>query len=262
MNTVLIKSYLHIAHLRGDYMQIINDNDIRLKFLLGLPVHIDGIGNFYSPSLSKVVDSTEGLYNTTLSSFLFDKKNLEDQNSLNEFSNFQILMSVINQDDSFRELFFYGLSLHLDTTPYLFENGYVYFDEYSEDSILTEEKFEYIKRLVKIANNIPEKKEEDEYKAGNEKARKLLEKIKKQRQETPIVKKQKINLHSIISSVGWKAQSFDFVSKLNVYQLYDGFYRLGNIDNYENIMTGIYTGNIDGSKIKLADINWANVIDL
>jgi hypothetical protein len=111
-------------------MQIINDNDIRLKFLLGLPVRIDGIGNFYSPSLSKVVDLTEGLYNTTLSSFLFDKKNLEDQESLNEFSNFQILMSVINQEDSFRELFFYGLSLHLDTTPYLFENGYVYFDEY------------------------------------------------------------------------------------------------------------------------------------
>jgi hypothetical protein len=27
-------------------------------------------------------------------------------------------------------------------------------------------------------------------------------------------------------------------------------------------MTGIYTGNIDGSKIKLADINWANIIEI
>jgi hypothetical protein len=140
--------------------------------------------------------------------------------------------------------------------------GIVYFGEFSEDSILTEEKFEYIKRLVRIANNVPEKTEEEEYKAGNERARKFLEKIKKQKEEINKLKKQKINLHSIISAVGWKAQSFDFISKLNIYQLYDGFYRLGYIDNYNYTMTGIYTGNIDGSKIKLPDINWANIIEI
>jgi hypothetical protein len=243
-------------------MQIINDNDIRLKFLLGLPVHIDGIGNFHSPSLNEVVDLTEGLYNMAISAILFDKKNLTEQEGLDEFSNFQILLSVINQDDAFREFFFYGLSLHLDTIPCLHESGLVYFDELTEESVLTEEKFDYIKRLVKIANNIPEKVEEEEYKVGNERAKKFLEKLKKQREEITKVKKQKINLHSIISAVGWKAQSFDFLSNLNIYQLYDGYYRLGYIDAYENTMTGIYTGNIDGSKIKLADINWANIIEL
>jgi hypothetical protein len=261
MNTEVIKSYLNIALSRGDCMQIINDNDIRLKFLLGLPVHIDGIGAFHSPSLSEVVDLTEGLYNMSLSAIMFDKKQLTEQDGLEEYSNFQILLSIIDQDSLFREYFFYGLNLHLSATPHILENGLIYFDELSEDSILTEEKFEYIKKLVKIANNVQEQKsQEEKYDFADERAKKLYEKIKKNRENVKIP--QKVNLHSIISAVGWKAQSFDFLNNLNIYQLYDGYYRLGYIDAYENTMTGIYTGNIDGSKIKLADINWANIIEL
>jgi hypothetical protein len=132
---------------------IINENDIRLKFLLGLPIYIEGIGNFHSPYLNEVVDLTEGMYNMAVSSLLFDKKNLSEQEGLDSYSNFQILLSVINQDDSFREFFFYGLNLHLDAIPTLHPDGVIYFGELDVESILTEEKFEYIKRLVKIANN-------------------------------------------------------------------------------------------------------------
>jgi hypothetical protein len=226
---------------------------------LGLPVNIDGIGNLKAPILTDIVDLTEGIYNMAISSVLFDKKSLE-QDGLEEYTNFQILLSIIHQDNSFRELFFYALKLHFDTTPLFHPEGFVYLGELSEESILTEDKFEYIKKLVKIANHIPEKSEEEEYKAGNDRAKKFLERLKKQRAEVEKVKKQKINLHSIISAVGWKSQSFDFISKLNIYQLYEGYNRLRFIDNYNHTMTGIYTGNIDGSKIKLPDIDWANII--
>jgi hypothetical protein len=154
-------------------------------------------------------------------------------------------------------MFFYGLNLHLDTFPILDSSGLIYFGEPSVESILTEEKFEYIKKLVRIANNLSEP---EEYVAGNEKARKLIEKIKRNREKSKQPVKQNINLHSTISAVGWKAQSFKFISELTIYQLYEGFNRLGYIDNYNFTMTGIYTGNIDGSKIKLPEINWANII--
>jgi hypothetical protein len=241
-------------------MGVLNDNAIHLKFLLGLPVYIEGIGNFYAPSLTEIVDLTEENYNMAVSSLLFDKSQLENNEELNEYSNFQVLLSILQADESFQGFFFYGLNLHLDNPPILHPEGIIYFGELSKESILTEDKFDYIKRLVRIANNIPEKKAEEEYKAGNERAKKFIEKMKKQREEISKVKKQKINLHSMISAVGWKAESFDFISKLNIYQLYDGFYRLEVIDNYNYTMTGIYTGNIDGSKIKLADVNWANII--
>jgi hypothetical protein len=240
-------------------MNILNDDDIKLKFLLELPVHIDGIGNLKAPYLTDIVDLTEGIYSMAISSVLFDKKNVE-QEGLDEYTNFQILLSIINQDAAYRELFFYALKLHFHTVPRLHPEGFIYFGELNEDSFLTEEKFDYIKKLVMIANHIPEKSEEDEYTLGNDRARKFMEKLKKQRAEVEKVKKQKINLHSIISAVGWKSQSFDFISKLNIYQLYEGYNRLRFIDNYEYTMQGIYGGNIDGSKIKLADIDWANII--
>jgi hypothetical protein len=239
-------------------MKILNDNDIHLKFLMGLPVPIEGIGNFHAPYLTEIVDLTEEFYNMSLSAFYFDKSQLGLNQDFDDYSNFEVLLSVVLGDVSFRELFFYGLSLHLDISPSIHPEGIIYFGELSEESMMTEEKFDYIKKLIKIANNLSDPKEE--YTAGNERARKFMEQLKKQRAETEKLKKPKINLHSIISAVGWKSKSFKFISELNIYQLYDGYYRLGYIDNYDNTMTGIYTGNIDGSKIKLPDINWANII--
>jgi hypothetical protein len=240
-------------------MKILTDDAIHLKLLLNIPIHVEGIGNFHAPNLPEIVDLTEEIYNMSLSTIFFDKNRLEETKGLEEYTNFEVLLSIINQDDSFRELFFYGLNLHLDVPVLLHSSGLIYFDEFSEESILTEDKFDYIKNLVKIANNVSDPKEE-EYKPGNERARKFLEKIKQQRAEIEKVKKPKMNLHSIISAVGWKAQSFKFINDLTIYQLYEGFRRLEYMDNYKFTMTGIYTGNIDGTKIKLPDINWANII--
>ncbi|MBL4950986.1 hypothetical protein JK635_01870 [Neobacillus sp. YIM B02564] len=237
-------------------MEIIKDDDIHLKFLLGLPVHIEGIGNFYAPSLTDIVDMTEEIYNMSISSLFFDKNQLENsQIELNKYSNFYILVSKLIADPMYRMLFFNGLSLHLDTKPQFHSEGIVYFGKLSEDSVLTEEKFEYIKKLVRIANNLAEP---EKYDAANEKAKKLIEKIKKNRKNVKVP--QKMNLHSIISSIGWRSQNFRFIRDLNIYQLYDGVGRLNAIDNYNYTMFGIYNGKIDGSKIKLPDINWANII--
>ncbi|MEH7116038.1 hypothetical protein V7128_01265 [Neobacillus vireti] len=240
-------------------MKILSDDAIHSKFLLNLPVHIEGIGNFYAPMLTDIVDLTEEYYNMALSTVFFDKSKVEED--LGEHSNFEVLLYIVNQDDYFRELFFYGITLHIDNSPLIHPTGAIFFGEFSQDSILTEEKLEYIKKLVRIANNIPEPKPEEEYKAGNEMARKLIEEIKKKRErKNKVAKQSPINLHSMMSAVGWKAQSFEFISKLTIYQLYDGFHRLRVIDNYDHNIRGIYSGTVDASKIKLSEIDWANII--
>lgn len=238
---------------------MLTTDDIRLKFLLNLPTTIEGIGDFRSPSLKDVIDLTEHQYITSLSTLLFSKdKVATEQEQLDNFTDLQILTSVLINDISFREMFFCGLWLHLGKIPEIHESGLIFFDELSPESILTEEKFNYIKKLARIANNLDQA---EEYDAANDAARKLIEKIKRNRAEAPKVKpKQPINLHSIISAVGWKAQSFDLISKLNIYQIYDGYHRLGYIDNYHYTMTGIYTGTVDANKVKLPDLNWANIM--
>lgn len=244
-------------------MKLLNINDIHLKFLLDLKVPISGIGEFRAPLLKDIVDVTEQQYNSALSSLLFERKYLNaDPEAIKEFTDTQLLAGIIYQDTSYRELFFCACQMHLGKTPSISDDGDIYFDELTNENILTDEKFNYVKHLVKIANNIQEKQEEeDEIIPGNEQARKFMEELKKSQELlNKAKKKDPINLHSLISAVGWKTKSFDFINQLNIYQLYDGYYRLGTIDNYHYTMTGISSGTIDGSKVKMPELNWANII--
>ncbi|AZV43725.1 hypothetical protein BAOM_3116 [Peribacillus asahii] len=244
-------------------MKILNENDIHLKFLLGLSIPVDGIGELKSPLLKDIVDLTEESYNMALSSIFFDRKNLDvDPEQVKDLSDFEILSSIIYHDGSFRDVFFDALELHFGKTPRLHEQGFVYFDEASEETVLTDERFGYMKKLIRIANNLAEEeKEEDEIIAGNERARQFMEEQKKRKALLAKLKKPKINLHSIISAVGWKSKSFDFINQLNIYQLYNGYSRFQLFDNYHYTMNGIYAGTIDTSKLKLEDINWANIFN-
>lgn len=243
-------------------MEILNQEDIHLKFLLGLPINVDGIGDFYSPSLTKIVEVTENKYNMALSSVMFDKSRLDvSPEDIGHLSDFQVLSSILYHDASYREVFFCALKLHFNIDPQMHEEGFIYFGEITEHSILTEDKFNYIKMLIKIANNLQDEKEEDKSVAGNEMARKFIEEQKRKRALLEKAKKPKMNLHSIISAVGWKSQAFDFINQLNIYQLYNGYSRFQLIDNYHHTMDGIYGGTIDGTKIKIEDINWANILN-
>lgn len=250
-------------------MNILKDEEIHLKFLLGQSIYVDGIGELHSPLLKEIVSLTESVYNQSFSALLLSKDSLGMPEETKDRTDFQIISYIIQHDASIRDVFFCGLNLHFNKEPkvYFFvdeeteiEHMLVYFDELSAESILTEEKYEYIKRLVRIANNVTED-EKESYDAGNEQARKFIEKLKKKKAKMAEHKKPKINLHSIISAVAWKVQGFDFINQLNIYQLYDGYYRFNLLDDYKFTMGGIYAGTVDASKIKLEDINWANVVN-
>lgn len=241
-------------------MEILNDNELHLKFLLRQSVYVDGLGYFHSPTLEEIINMTESKYNESISALLFDKSNLEINNEeIDNYTNFQVLSSLVYNDDHFRKAYFNCLKLHFNKEPKIQEDGYVYFDELSEDTVITEEKFDYIKRLVRIANHIAEPEKEEDT-AGNAKAREFMKKLKKKNAELAKHIKPKANLHSIISAVGWKTQDFVSINNLNIYQLYDGYSRYHFLDNYHYTMSGIYAGTVDGSKIKTEDIDWANIL--
>jgi hypothetical protein len=152
-----------------------------------------------------------------------------------------------------------SFELFLKSKPILLVDGMICFDEISVNKMLTDDKWKLIQKFVKLAHFV---QEEEPYVAGNEKAKKLIEKIRKNKKENAPKQEEKANLHSILSGVAWRTDGIDSLLNKTIYQLYDGYYRLGFIDNYHQVCTGIYTGNVDGSKIKLPDINWANVIKI
>lgn len=246
-------------------MEILNDDELHLKFLLGQSVYVEGLGYFHSPTLEEIVNMTEKKYNESVSALMFSKESLELNEEFDELTDFQVLSSLVHNDDHFKNIYSEGLQLHFDKVPNLYEledygQTYFYFDELSDDTVINEEKYEYIKRLVRIANHIAEPKKED-FKAGNDMARKFIEEQRKRKARLAQYKKPKSNLHSIISAIGWKAQKFDFINNLNIYQLYDGYSRYHFLDNYHYTMSGIYAGTVDGSKVKAEDIDWANILN-
>lgn len=243
-----------------------NDNDLHLKLLAGQSINIDGIGELKPLTLNEIIKIGESeYYNLLYNTFLFDKNNLVEKNeAINNASNFEILISFVVFNNSFRELFFYAFNLFFDKTPKLFNEDFIYVDKVDETgkTVFTEEKFEEIKRILKIANFIQDE-EKEEYVAGNDRAKKFMDLLKKKKEQYANVKKTKINLHSIISAVRWKPSGLNKdIFELTIYELYDAYRRLENIDYYNFTLTGIYTGNVDAKKINLSDINWANILKI
>jgi hypothetical protein len=236
-----------------------NDNDIHLRLLANEPIDV-GIGQFQLPTVREIIRMGESKHNEYLSMLLFNKSYLANRDGIDEYTDLEVFVTSIFYDPMFRDTVTKAFKLFLNKDMKVTEEGVIYFDEFREDTVFTEEKWMMIKTIAKIGNFIQEKKE-DEYKAANDEAKRLIDFIKNKK-KTNTKKEEKINLHSILSAVAWRTNGIDSLLDKTIYQLYDGFYRLRFVDNYNQIYTGIYTGNVDQSKIKLPDIDWANVINI
>ena len=130
-----------------------------------------------------------------------------------------------------------------------YENSRVIIDAKNIDEILN--------KIFKIYCITPPKEEKEEFNPANEQARKLMERIRKNRAKAP-KPKSNVDLTSIISAVAWKSNSLtiETVWKLTLYQLYDAFYRLDIIDNYDKTLTAIYAGTIEVKTAKLDKQLW------
>lgn len=228
-----------------------------LQLLAGLPIDI-GICKVYPTELKEIVEIGEVKYNQYLSTVLFDKKVLQLEQQVDD-DDIDIIAAISSYDKNFRDLFLKSISFFIKEDVKLSNNGVFYIDN---DKFFTQDLFNNLQLIVKRINYIKDN-QEDEIIAGNERAKSFMEKLKKKKEKILKNKKQDINLASIISGVAWKSNNVNIknIWDLTIYQLYDAYYRLENIDYYNHTVTGIYSGTIDGKKINLNKINWARVLN-
>ncbi|WP_199925628.1 hypothetical protein [Paenibacillus bouchesdurhonensis] len=237
------------------------EEDIHLTLLANEPVFVADIGYIRSPKLRDVIKLGYSNYIEALSSLLFDKSRISGLGTIME-SAFVLACYFFMQDDHFRNSFSNGIRLLLHKEIELVEmEGVPYFD-LGDGLTLHEGNFHRFQEIVKIANKAELTNDEEDYNPGNSKAREMIEKLMKGKANKP-AKRPVINLHSIISGLSWKSTSginINNIFELSIYQFYDGYYRLENIDHYNSVVTGIYTGNIDAKKINMQEINWTKII--
>ena len=234
---------------------MIIENDLNLKLLAGMSIFIENLGILTPLKLRDIIALGELNYNELLSVLLIDKSNIDGLNN-QDINNLELLMVYSYQNQDFREKTLKALKLFLNKEFFMNNEGFFYCD----DLIINNDSFNYFQYVLKCANHIEIKKKEDEIIPGNERARKFMEKLKLSKQN--IKKPEIINLHSIISGVAWKSNNTNIINifDLTIYQLYDAYHRLENIDNYHYTLSGLYAGTVDGKNINLSNITWSKIL--
>ena len=246
-----------------------NDLDIEFKLLSGIPVEIETVGYIHSLVLKQITQIGYSIYNLYISALCFNMNDIKDQlgdiKNIDEISCFDVIFRQCSVDENYKDIILDGLSLFFnEKVNYVKDYDVFYLGKLEEGRFINRDNYELIKKILKLQNCIQEPKEEMDYNPANERARALIEKIKENRKNAPKVQNESNStLQSIISGVAWKSHVGIYsVWDLTIYQLYDAYYRLEIIDNYTNTFTGIFSGNVDASKMNLKDLSWSKVIKI
>lgn len=232
------------------------DLDTELKLLAGLSIVVDDI-EIKPLTLREIIKIGYNNYINNLNIYALKVSDLF-QEITDDIKDIKVFDIILNVNDIY-QMFQYSsvIFFNYNTLKADLESQNIIFDE---DKFLHRNNWDKICKIIKLQNCMVEKNEEEEFNFANERARKFMEEIKKIKQNAP-KKKEEVNLSSIISSVAYKSNiGINNILDLTIYQLYDAYYRLNIIDNYDKTMVGIYAGTVDSKKINLKDINWAKII--
>lgn len=136
---------------------------------------------------------------------------------------------------------------------------------------LTEDKFDDLMSLIKTMYSVNRNKnkvnndELDPYLAIDEEAKKLAEEFAEFEKENNKNKnKNGITLNGIINGICSKGIGYNLFNiwDLTMYQLMAIYNGIEQLNNYEYIMTSIYSGVYDTKKLKINDIHWCKEIDI
>ena len=205
-----------------------------------------------------------------------------DYETTNSFDVFVLLYSeYINkiislQDEMSKDQISYLLHNNIYTRTFNFFFGiddfYIANDEdgdtviaYGNGNFLFDkDTFKYIEEFIKRINGMPEI---DKIYPEDNMAKQILledERTKLKKKEN---KEQDENEHENISRLGDLLSNITWVSngsitpfnrtELHVYDLIDAFYKTDKYLNYQNTMTGLYSGCIDKKSINMNEIHWS-----
>lgn len=237
----------------------------KLKLLASIPIDI-GICKVHPLKIKPdIVLIGEKKYNEYLSILLFDISDLENIDNLKDvkISPYDITMlnSITNED--FKNKVIEALSLFIkEEVRFYYDKEYTFFyiGNFEDNRIITQNIYEKIKSVLRQQNCIPEEK--DKLKPANKTAEDFIQQMEDIKSKYKKYTKQddnKITLYDLVSAVVWKGnKSYDEVFGYSIFQLYEALDRINIVDNYTFVMNGIYSGNIDTSKMEkeLKELNW------
>lgn len=228
------------------------DETLSLKLLAGDPIDIPNAGRVYPLTLKEIKEITLVNYNYLLVVLCY-------KSDMNQ-SIFNNIITNCKLDFDYQNLVLNALSCFFKDSVSILNNKF-YIGEVFQNRYLDNSNYDEFYNILKLQNCMQNTKEE--YNPANEKARELIERIKKSKAKNP-PKKNNIDMASIISGIVWKSKTINIfnVWDLTIYQLYDALNRMDILDNFDNVMHGYFAGTIKKEDINFKNLSWIKKIDL
>ena len=132
------------------------------------------------------------------------------------------------------------------------KSSHFYLKDSSGKIIIDSVVFEDISNVIREINNIDTRQR----KFSNSLTKKVAIAIEKNKMSNS----DGLNIFNIARNVAWRNYSISIldIPKLTISQIYDGYKALIDIDNFNNVMSGLYSGTINSKSINVNKIHWAN----
>lgn len=235
----------------------------KLSLLRGAPYEVNQYITISQPTIAQIADHGEDKYwqlvsaiNATSYDYRFQLYDMGiDYEDIDDFTVFCMTISQFTLEDT--SILFGDFSFNkLKPTLVLDEISLI--DEDSGavvDSVIYELIVGYIrqvhgvKRTYRSAGNAGAR----EY-YFNEERRLIEQQIEEAAKKGPTSMFEPL-ISSLVNCGDFK-YDYDSVWQLRIYQFMDAVKRIKQLYNYKNLMTGIYTGNIDPKSISDRELNW------
>jgi hypothetical protein len=234
------------------------DINMKMKLLAGLPIGVSNIGGISPKTLREI--SVEGYteFMRHLGILTLDAEKSDIFKSIKDIdlSKYTILEIAFGFGGELFEMlhkaveFFCGIEVISDFNAIGFNVG--------NTGLLTKDNYKEFVSVIKLQCCLNGEDElEEEFKPANDKAREIIEKLKKTREmlkEAKASDESRMDISDIISAVSAKSNAINKfnVWDLTLYQLYDEYNRLRMIDEYYTSIKALMAG---AEKVEL--VHWS-----
>lgn len=210
------------------------NNDIELFLLSGSPIEIPDLCKVYPLTINEIKNITTIKYNQYLSCLCIEKNEIQKIINNNEDINvFEFIIVNCIYHEDYKNLFLDALKCFIRENVGLSDIG-LYIDRKEEKKFINENNFNDIKKIIKLQNCLVDTTE-DNYNPVDERARKIVEKLKKDKEKRKQIKQSEsqnddnsltlFDLVSILAAYGNNINIFN-IWDLTFFQFNDQFNRM------------------------------------
>lgn len=229
-----------------------------LKLLLGEEYEVTEHIKIRQPTLREIAQFGEQRYMSMLSAFVcspFDMIVQLDEIGIDftTITAYNLFCLMVTSQSKSETSILFG---DTDFTQYILVNTKNGIQLMHKESVISEPVYNIIASCLRKMNNLAPPKYK---KVGNELTKKKMIEFAYTDLRNAKRKKHKSNLAAMISAATnhpYFKYGINEVGNVKVYAFFDAIKRIGMNENRQNLLTAIYSGNIDSSKINKRDYEW------